>query len=396
MNNTELKYNNGTIDLLDYVEVILKRKKLIIRSTTVVFLVSIVISLSLPKIYVSKAMILPPSQDQGLLGAMMGQMGGVAALAGGLLGASSSADMYASVLKSDAVKDSIIERFKLMDVYKAKYRFDTYKIIDKRVDITAGKKDGIISIAVEDKDPKRAADMANAYVEELGKLTVRLNVTDAGHNRTFLEDRLSKAKVDLAKAEENIKNFQMKNKALDITEQAKGTIRGIADMTAQLAAEEVKLAALRHSLTDSNAEVKNQKAVIASLKGQIAKFEGNGAGGSIPTVGSVPPIGQEYMRLMREFKIQETLVELLTKQYEIAKLTEAKDVSSIQVLQKANIPDRKIKPRRSLIVLMTTSFAFACSILLSFILEYSEKMPAGEMQRWKTIMAHLKGKPMGG
>ena len=379
------------INLLDYLEVVVKHKRMIIRTTFAAFVLSIVISGFLPKIYSATTRILPPQQDQGLMGLAMGQMGGaMASLAGDLLGSSSPADMYVGILNTEAVSDAIIDRFKLMELYGNEFRLDTYRALKKRVDIAAGTKDGIVSITVEDEDPKRAADIANSYVEELGKLTVRLNVTGAGQNKTFLEERLAKAKVDLAKAEDDLKAFQSRNKVISVTDQATATIGGIAQVKAQLVALELQLAVLRRQFTDSSQEVKRVKASLASLKEQLAGLEGSGSGGAIPGAGSVPELGVRQLRLMREFKIQETLVELLTKQYEMTKLSEAKDVISIQVLQTARVPDKKSKPRRSLIVLMSTFAACFTGVLYAFFRETGAKMSDQDREQLSRIVGMIK------
>jgi len=347
---------------------------------------SIVISLLLPKIYSSTARIIPPQQDQGLMAAMKGQMGGLAGLAGGMLGSGTTGDLYVGMLKSEAVKDVIIDKFKLMDVYEQDYRLDTYEALDDAAAIEIGRKDGIISITVEDKDPARAAEMANAFVGELEKLSVALNITGAGQNRKFLEQRLVKAKLDLARAEDNLKAYQAKNKALDITEQAKVTIGGVAQLRAQLAVQEVQLASLRSYLTDENDEIKTVKASIANLKAQIASLESTSKGSSIPSVGSVPALGQEYLRLMRELKIQETIIEFVTKQYEMAKFNEAKDVSGVQVLQKATVPDKKTKPKRTLLVLGITFATFMFAVFLAFVLENVKWMSHEDRERWRALL----------
>jgi len=377
--------DNDTIDLLDYLQVIVKHIRMIILVTAIVFILSIIISLLLPKIYSSTAKIIPPQQDQGMMAAMIGQMGGLTNLAGGLLGGGTTGDLYVGILKSEAVKDVIIDKFKLMNVYDEKYRLDTYEKLDKVASIELGKKDGIITITIEDKDPVRAANMANAFVNELVKLTVSLNITGAGQDKQFLEGRLVKAKLDLAKAEENLKSYQTKNKALNIGEQAKATIEGVAQLRAQLAIQEIQLASLRSYLTDENDEIKTVKASIANLKTQIAHLEGVSKGSSIPSVGSVPALGQEYLRLMRELRIQETILEFVAKQYEMAKFNEAKDVSGVQVLQKGMVPDKKVKPKRVLLVLMATFVTFFFAVLLAFLKEYSERMPDDERSRWRDL-----------
>jgi len=380
-----------TITLLECLKILIQNRMMLFKVIFLSLIISVIVSLVLPKIYSSTTRIIPPQQDNGLMGMMMGAMGGgLSGIAGDLLGKGTTADLYVGILNSEAIKDTIIDRFKLMDVYGNKYRLDTYKTLDDKIDISAGKKDGIISITVEDKNPVRASEIANAYVEELGKLTVKLSSTGASQNKAFIEDRLAKARAELTKAEDALKFFQKKNKSLDLTEQAKGTIKGIADMTAMLAAEEVKLAAMQRTLTESSQEVKNQKAVIINLKSQITQFEGSQKSGAIPSIGSVPALGQEYVRLMRNFKIQETLVELLTKQYELSALSEAKNISGVQIIQTAKAPDKKIKPKRSVVVMMTTFGSFLFAVIYILTREFIKRIPDEKVNQWRNML--LKNK----
>lgn len=381
---------NGSRKLVDYFEVITRNRLIVFRITVLSALVSIVVSLLLPKIYYSTARILPPQQENGIFSLMLGQMGGgVANLASDILGSGSTSDLYASILKSEAIKDRVIDRFKLIEVYKKSYRLDTYKTLDETVSVDVGKKDGIISITVEDKDPKRAAAIANAYVEELGALTRGLNTTGASQQRKFLEERLIKAKADLASTEDALKNFQSKNKAIDITEQAKGSIQEIADITGRLALEEVKLSTLQQQFTDASHEVVTQKKVIATLRSQLARKEGQEPQGVLPSIGSVPAIGEQYVRLMREFKIQEALVELLTKQFELMRYNEANTISTVQVIQKATVPDKKTKPKRSLLVMASTITGALFSIVYVFFINYSTQLPLEDRRRWRNVISGL-------
>jgi uncharacterized protein involved in exopolysaccharide biosynthesis len=239
---------------------------------------------------------------------------------------------------------------------------------------------------VSDKDPKRAAEMANNYVEELGKLAAGLSMSGAGKNRLFLEERLATAKADLAKAGDLLKNFQARNKMVNVTEQAKASIEGVAQLRGQLAAQEVQLAAMQRQFTDTSQEVKRARVAVENLRGQIARLEGGGGSSSIPSVGSVPQLGQDYLRLMRDAKIQETMVELLTKQYEMARLSESKDMSPFQVLQKAKVPERKSKPARARMVLTATFAAFFLSVLVSFVRENFARMSPADRRRWQSLL----------
>ena len=375
-----------TFDVVRYLEVVVGRWKTVCGIPFVAGVGAIVYSLCLPNVYTAQTMIFPLQEEKGVMSSMMAQLGGVAAIAGASLGGPSRTDLYVTMLKSDAVKDPIIDRFKLMDVYRAKLRTDALLALDKRVFVVAGKKDGVITISVDDKDPKRAAEIANAYVDELGKLDTRLSTSGSGRNRVFLEERLASARADLSRAEDALKAFQSRHKTLDVTEQTKASIKGVADLKARLASQEVQLAVLLSKFTESSQEVKAAKASIGNMKAQIAQLEGNGGGSSsIPSVGSVPGIGQEYVRLMREFKIQETLVELLTKQYEMARLNEAKEISPFQVIQKAKIPERKSKPARAKLVTTVTSTALFCSLMLVFVQNGLNGMSAEEKRRWKDL-----------
>lgn len=378
--------------LFDYLQAVAGRSRLIVKITLAAALISLVWSLFLPNIYTAKTMILPAQEDRGMMSAMMSQLGGLATLASGVgapLGGPTTADLYVSMLRTETVKGPIIQRFKLMELYGKKLRSDASRVLEKNTSVSLGKKDGIITIAVSDRDPKRAAAMANAYAEELGLLAVRLNVTGAGQNRSFLEERLAKAKADLAKAEDTLKAFQAKNKAINVTAQAEATIKGVAELRAQLAAQEVQLATYRRQFTDSSQEVKNLVTSVSNLRAQIAKLEGVDGESAMPSVGSVPTIGQEYVRLMREFKIQESLVELLTKQYEMTKLSEAKDVSPLQVIQRAMVPERKSQPSRANIVLMTTFTALFFSILGGVAFENISRVPEEDRSKWRGLASQF-------
>jgi len=376
------------INLLELLLVLARSWKMIIGVPIVVAIITAIYSLSLPNIYTAKAMILSNDEGGGMMSSMLAQMGGLASLAGGMGGAT-KADLYVAMLKSETVKDSLIDRFKLMDLYKAKLRTSVYNALDGKSMISPGKKDGIITIAVSDKDPKLAADLANAYVDELGKQAVKFGMSGAGMNRVFLEDRLVKAKVDLAAAENTLKSFQTKNKAMAVTDQAKATLEGVARLRAELVAEEVRMAVLKRQFTEESQDVKRASATIANLRSQIARLEGAGSDGSMPGVGAMPQLGQEYMRLMREFKIQESLVELLTKQYEMTKLNEAKDVVPFQLFQSAKVPELKSKPKRSLMVILATVTSGFVMVFLAFIREYTSKMNDEDRKRWQELRRAL-------
>jgi len=367
----------------DYFHVIAKRSRMILFSTITAAVLAVIASFFLTSIYSATAKIIPPQQESGLLSSIMGQVGNLAPFAGDVLGKGSKVELFAEILKSEAIMDPIIDRFQLIKLYKQDYRQFTYKLLEDHSTISAGKKSGIISITVDDKDPKRAAAIANAYVEELDKLLKNININGAGQNRLFLENRLASARADLAKAEEALKTFQAKNKTLNISEQTKASIEGIAKLKAQLASQEVTLAELSRRFPDSSQEVKNAKTATASLRSQIALLEGSEGSSAIPVIGSFPEIGKNYVRLTREFKTQEALVELLTKQYEMAKFSEASTIPTVQVVQMAKAPDRKSKPSKRKIIMLVTLSALFLSTAFAFVMENLDKMSAEEKERWR-------------
>lgn len=382
--------SEAEINLLALAHTIVRRRRFIITWTSAATLLAIVLSLLTPNIYTATALIVPDEADKSGMSAMMAQFGGLASLAGGSLGGKTMGDLYVTMLKSETVRDPIIDRFKLQDVYDQKYRSQVYSKLDKHTKVTLGAKDGVIKVSVDDTDPTRAAALSNALVEELSAVAIRLNISGSGKNRSYYEERLAKAKGELATAEEALKQFQSKNKAIAVTEQAKATIEGVAQLRAKLAMQEVELATLQRQFTDSSQEVKTAKASIAKLRGQVSALEGSGNGSSIPSVGSVPALGQEYLRLMREFKVQEGLVELLTKQYEMARLGEAKNIMPFQVLQKAKVPERKSKPKRSLIVLLSMMSSLFASLFWVLIQEGIARMSPEDAALLADIKTSLK------
>lgn len=394
--NEPLKNEQGTevpddeINLLELLRVLVRNLPLIAKICASALFLSLVYSLTITNIYTAKATLLPPQKDSsGGAAALLASMGGgLAGLAGGLGG---SADLYLGILKSRTVTDSVIKRLDLHTELKSKNADDTRKKLGAMVKFQAGK-DGIITITADSKDAVKAALLANTFVDELQKKSLQLNLTKASTERSFLEKRLAVVKQDLKIAEEDMKGFQEKNKTIKADSQAAAAIEGIARLRAEIVSKEVQLAALRSSMTDENAEVRTLLAGIAKLKSQQNAMSGAGTGGGvIPSVGSAPSIGVEYIRRLRELKTQEALFEQLTKQFELAKINEARDSSSLQVLDEAVTPLRKSKPKRALIVILSTVTAFFGSIFLVFIREYLAKLSPEDSAIMDEMKGSLKG-----
>jgi uncharacterized protein involved in exopolysaccharide biosynthesis len=375
------------INLLELLRVVVRNLPLIVKITAAAAILSILYSLTLKNVYTAKATLLPPQKDSsgGGAAALLASMGGgLGGLVGGLGG---SADLYLGILKSRSLTDAVIKRLDLHNEFKSKNADSTRAALQGQVKFQAGK-DGIITITADNKDPVKAALLANTFIDELQKKSIQLNLTKASTERSFLEKRLVVVKQDLKSAEEEMKSFQEKNKTIKADSQAAAAIEGIAKLKAELVTKEVQLAALRHSMTDESTEVRTLLAELTKLRSQMNSMSGAGdVGGVIPAVGNAPSIGVEYVRKLRELKTQEALFEQLAKQFEMAKISEARDSSSLQVLDEAVAPLRKSKPKRSLIVILSTVTAFFCSVFLVFIKEYLAKLSPED----SAIMADMKG-----
>jgi uncharacterized protein involved in exopolysaccharide biosynthesis len=367
--------SSGEVDevtLLELLAIVAKRKSIIILATIAAAVVAAVISFLIPNRYTATTSLLPPQQPQSLASALASQMGGagsmLGAVAGGNLGLKNPNDIYIGMLKSRIVNDALIKRFDLMIVYRDKQMSDARKDLQDATYIQNGK-EGFISVSVEDKDRKRAADMANAYVEELRNMTSHLAVTEAGQRRLFFERQLRKAKDELANAEVAMKETQQKTGLIQMDSQAKAIIESVAKIRAQIAEKEVELQAMQFSATDQNPDLLRLREQLAGLRVQSAKLERqqNSGGGDIqvPT-GSVPEAGLQYIRSLRDVKYYETIYELLAKQLEASRLDEARQGAVIQVVDPAVEPDRKSSPKRVLMVILFSMGAFSCAV--SFVI----------------------------
>jgi tyrosine-protein kinase Etk/Wzc len=375
------------INLLELLRVLVQRKVLVIKVCSIAIVASVIYSLALPNVYCAGAKVLPPQKESAMgLSAVLGQMGGLAGLAGGNLGI--GGDLYLGILKSRSVGDAVIRRLGLEKIYKSDSIEAARSRLEGAVKVQVGK-DGIITITAEDADPKRAALLANAFVEELGRTTIRLNLSKAGTERVFLEKRLELVKKDLKAAEEDLKSFAQNNKIIQVDAQARATIEGIARLKAELAGKEVLLAVARTNQTEESPEVKALSTGLSQLKGQLdARAGNNGGGEGIPSLGKVPGVGLEYSRKLRELKTQEAIFEQLTKQFEMAKLNEAKDSSSFQVLDEAVVPVNRLKPKRTVIVIVSTLLAFVFSLFLVFAQQYLGGLSAEDRKTIDYIKRH--------
>lgn len=352
------------ISALDLITVLLRRKRLIFTVTVAAALAALAAGFYLPVWYTADAIILPPQQQQSSLAAFasgaFGSLG--SASVASQLGLKSPSDLYIGLLGSRNIADSIVDEFHLKQVYRKKLSSEARKELARHVSFSSGK-DSLIKISAEDTSPERAAAITNAFVDELYRQNSRLAITDASQRRLFFDQQLATEREALAKAESELKDTQRATGMLAPAGQAEALIRSAAQLRAEIVSREVRLQAMRSFATEQNPQLQLLEQEIRSLKSQLAAIEANGGSGSKfeLSAGEMPEANLQYIRKFRELKYHETLYELLAKQYEAARIDEAKQAPLIQVVDRATAPDKKSWPPRALLTLAGAVAGFLIS-----------------------------------
>src|ERR1700682_5586915 len=362
------------------------RRGILLRITGAALVLSTLIAFLIPKRFESTARLMPPndmSSGMALLSAVTGGRsgsgsssggglagglgGGLGSVAGDLLGMKSSGALFVGILQSRTVQDDLINKFDLRKLYRDRLVEDAREDLGKKTDITEDRKSGIISIQVTDKNPQRAAAMAQEYVEELKRLLTQVNTSSAHRERVFLEDRLIQVKQDLESAEKGFSEFASKNTALDIQSQGKAMIEAGAALEGQLIGAQTELQSMRQIYSDGNIRVRTTQARVNELQRQLEKLSGkfdsvttsNGQADQMiyPSIRKLPLLGVNYADLYRNTKIQEAIFETLPQGYELAKVEEAKETPNVKVIDPPNVPEKKSFPPRPLIIILGTILA---------------------------------------
>jgi uncharacterized protein involved in exopolysaccharide biosynthesis len=369
--------DDDEISLLDLLQVIVDNLRLLVLGPLVCGLAALGFSFTIAPTYTAKTQFLPPQQQQSSAASMLASLGAIGGLAGAATGIKSPADQYISFMKSVSVQDTLIVRFKLVEKYEAKLKTDARMALTGSVRIASGK-DGLISVEVDDKDPKFAADLANAHVDELRNLLARLAVTEAQQRRMFFEKQLQTTKENFTKADLALKSSGINSSVLKSSPAS--AVEAVARLKAGISVQEVKLGTMRNYLTESSPDFKQALSELVSLKAQLAKAE------------KEEPASQgtsDYVARYREFKYQETMFELFAKQFELAKLDESREGAVIQVLDIAEPPERKAKPKKAMIAIIATlASGFA---LLLFVFVRSALKNASQDEETKLKLSALRG-----
>jgi capsule polysaccharide export protein KpsE/RkpR len=356
--------------LIEVLTQLARRKQTIAKGAGLGMLTGLLLSLVWPVRYTAVTTLMPPQQTPSTASLLMNQLTGsgaspLAALAGGSLGLKNPSDIYVGLLRSRPIADAIIHRFGLATLYHAKDPTAARQKLANET-VVAAEKNGFLTVSVTDKDKYRAAAMANAYTEQLRVLTKTLAVSEASERRLFYEEQLKQAKESLAGAELSFEQVQQSKGMVQLDAQAKAMIEGLALLRAQVAAKQVEVQALRSYSTEHNPDLELANGELSSLEREAARMEqrNHASGFADLGLGDVPDAGMEYLRAEHEVKYRQTMFDLLIKQYDAARLDEAKDAAIIQVVESAIAPDRKSSPKRALIVLLFTAAGLLAAGLL--------------------------------
>lgn len=357
------------------------QRRLLLRANLIAFGVILLSVLLIPKTYESEARIMPPEgrgSSSALISALAGRslegelLGGLAA---GLMGSRDSGSLFVEVLRSSSVSGRLIDRFNLRHVYHKRYRVDAAKVLARRTTVTQDKKSGVITVSVKDHDPRRARDMVQAYLEELSGVVNRTNTSSAHQERVFIEKRLASVRSKLEHAQEAMSQFSSTHSTIDLHEQAKATVESEARVNGELIAARGELESLQQLYGDKNVRIRAAEARIVSINKELDRMGGSAAplavesgvaGTSAEPINTesylplrqVPRLAVPYANLYREVRVQETVYDLLTQQYEIARIQEAKDVPAVSVIDAPGIPEKKSFPPRAVLTIALTLLFF--------------------------------------
>lgn len=412
--------DDDEINLMDILLVIAKYNRFIMVFTAVSIVLALIYVMTQPFSYTAKTVILPPqTKSDSSMGALLGNLGGLNAMpAASALGLKNPSDMYLGMLKSRTLADRVIIKLDLQKHYKTKTMTKTREVLKYASKITAGK-DGFITVEYTHSDPVMAANIANAYITELDRLNSTVAVSEAARRSVFYEKQIKQASVSLSQAEATMKQTQRKTGwyefgGFDVAMAAGGAGGGLVpggggarvnasvlmkaeEMRVQITLRELDLASKRAYMTEQNPEYVRGLATIAALKANLAKLQGkpDGADADVKvSINQLPDTGFAYIHQMRDLKYKQGLLELYSKQFEMAKMDEAKESPLVQVVDKALPPEERSAPKRAEMMVIATLIALVISLILAFIMNALDtaKQKPESAQRLNLMRRYLLGK----
>lgn len=387
----KVETREGDFSPADVLIILAKNKSLIILFPLIAVVVAVVITLLLPNVYKASVTLLPPQQAQSSTAALLSQLGGVAGAAVGVAGLKNPNDLYVGMLKSRTIANHIIEKYDLKKIYDLDSLEKTRANLEKNSLISSAK-DGLITITVEDKNKKLVAKIANSYADELLTLTKTLALTEAAKRRLFFEQQLTLSKNNLAAAEMSLKSALDSRGVISVDSDSRAIVETVSRLRAQISVKEIQLNSMGAFVTKNNQEYKRVQEELISLRSELSKLENGRAGNASSSQNVNNQVGLENIKILRDVKYYQMLYELLSKQYEAARLDEAKDSSIIQMLDPAVEPERKAGPKRAIIVISTFIAAFLASLAFVLLRESLLIWLSQEenSRKWEKIKSYLK------
>ncbi|MGJ7914619.1 GumC family protein [Massilia sp. LXY-6] len=390
---TDERLDEQGMTLFDVFVALSRHKRMIIVVTLSVAIISAAISFAIPKSYKAVTNLLPPQQSQSSASMLLSQLGSMAGIAAGVAGIKNPNDLYIGMLKSRTIADKLIQRFNLKTAYGLNSQEAARKKIAENTSINSGK-DGLIVIEVEDENQKLVAQIANAYVDELFQLTKSLTVTEASQRRAFFERQLEQAKNNLGNAEMSLKGSLDTGGVISVDAESRAVLETAARLRAQISAKEIQLNSMRPFVTPNHPEYMRTEQELSSLRDELAKLERGRGANQIEIENRTSTGGLGNIKLLRDVKYYQMLYELLAKQYEVARLDEAKEPAIIQVLDPAIEPERPFKPKRLVLVFISTMFALLITIAGVLFVEAKRKFLASATgaAKWGELKSNLRSK----
>lgn len=375
----ELQRQRSRVWFANSIRTVWRERTFLVRISALGLILGCVVAFLFPPRYTATTRLMPPDAGGGSSAAMAAAMAasrgeGFGEIAGDLLGLKNTSDVFVAILNSRTVQNHIIEQFDLKRVYGVNRMVDARAQLSRFVGVGNDRKTQMITISVTDRTPQRAAAIATAFTDELNRLVSELSTSSARRERLFLEGRLSQVNQDLENAEQAFSRFASKNSAIDIREQSRAMLEVAGTLQGQLIVAQSELEGLRQIYSDNNVRVRTQQARVAELQAQLAKVGGKDQGTTpgpdtqaadlYPSIRKLPLLGVTYADLYRRKKVQETVYEILTQEYELAKVQEAREIPTVKVLDAAEVPEKRDFPSRRLIAVSSTSLAFLSGIVL--------------------------------
>ncbi len=371
--------DSGEISLLDIAIVIAENLRLLVIWPLLAGVIAIgVTTFAITPTFTAKVVMLPPQQQQSAAASALQSLGAIAGIAGGAAAMKTPADQYVALMRTNTVEDRLIDRFKLLEVYEAQLKTDARRALEQRTRINTGKKDGLITVEVDDTNPQRAADIANAYVDELGRLTSTLAITEAQRRRLFFEQQLTRTTERLASAQRALQSAGINEGA--IRAEPRAATESYARLQAEVTAGEVRLQTMRGYLAETAPEFQRARSELAALRTQLAKREAVNASGA----------QGDYVDRFREFKYQETLFELFSRQYEVARIDESREGALIQVVDAATPPERRNARKRATIAAVTTLGTLSALLLFVWSRHWFRRARGDEVASGKLLILKAK------